>query len=32
MHLIDEYERLVIRISVGLCVLGTGALLMTCVA
>ena len=30
--LIDEYERLFIRIAVGLGLLGVGALLMTCTA
>jgi hypothetical protein len=32
MHLIEEYERLVIRITLGLCLLGMTALLMTCAA
>jgi hypothetical protein len=32
MHLIEEYERLATRISLGLCLLGIGALLMMCVA
>jgi hypothetical protein len=30
MHLIEEYERLVIRISLCLCLLGMVVLLMTC--
>ena len=32
MHLIEEYERLVVRISLGLCLLGIASLLMTCAA
>lgn len=32
MHPVNEYERLFLRFSLGLCLLGTGALLMTCVA
>jgi hypothetical protein len=30
MHLVDEYERLFLRICLGLCLLGMGSLLTMC--